>query len=866
LLSLESQFQSDESPDMSKTCEKCGKPLDKSGTCQVCLINLGISQGAEQSELDQKLSALPSIEDLNEHFPQLQITRLVGRGGMGAIYHARQTALERDVALKIIAKEVAGDTAFIERFEREAKTLARLSHPNIVTIFDFGRTIDGQAYLVMEFVDGINLREAMASNSVAREDALGLISTICKALEYAHSKGVVHRDIKPENILLGEDGTVKVADFGIAKIVDNSISTPTLTATRQVLGSLHYLAPEHLESPNQVDHRVDLYALGVIFYELLTGQLPLGRYEPPSAVSGGVDYRLDPVVMKALSRQPSQRYQNASELEGDLQRISGSQVDPQLSSGGSVSGSHHDSSAQQGAFVPFTLETFAGLARSVGFVRATPGELKIEHRLQDAIFGSVKSDTRVTSIPVANITSIDFVPSVFQSKLVIATDSISTMDNLPGAESGRVELKIKRSDSEMALQVVRALGFSPSKPHLVAALAESSAAHAVKLHSGWTTFGVFMIFCGIVNAGLLAIAEVFIAEELDTPEMIAAAVGAAVLFGPVIAIQIVSGLLSLVARPIGFARAASLVSMIPITPAWILSCPIGIWAYRWLKQKPAEPLPSLSPAQVETSDVSQSMFWSTTSLFIPESRWGRRLLAVGNVTAAALAIGAFATFKLGLYPTTMTYRIVDSTVSSDQVLEDVGQRIRSMGSIVSSSRSVFGNEEARRNVSHFEIALTARNSDAIRQVLSIEGNVQIARLANNSDAKSKHKFSVVPGLDLPSETAITETDFRTTAAANESPNVIESKYVSRVSRDRGKLMIDLSRQGQEHLLDSETSKADFVGFGLVVDGHFEAFASPESVSGRKMTFTLSNDSGTTAEAIMAAVRGPVLATDLELLD
>lgn len=852
---------------MSKTCEKCGKPLDKSGACQVCLINLGISQGAEQSELDQKQSALPSIEDLNEHFPQLQITRLVGRGGMGAIYHARQTALERDVALKIIAKEVAGDTAFIERFEREAKTLARLSHPNIVTIFDFGRTIDGQAYLVMEFVDGINLREAMASNSVAREDALDLISTICKALEYAHSKGVVHRDIKPENILLGEDGTVKVADFGIAKIVDNSISTPTLTATRQVLGSLHYLAPEHLESPNQVDHRVDLYALGVIFYELLTGQLPLGRYEPPSAVSGGVDYRLDPVVMKALSRQPSQRYQNASELERDLQRISGSQVDPQLSSSRSVSGSHHGPSAQQSAFVPFTLETFAGLARSVGFVRATPGALKIEHRLQDSVFGTVKSDTRVTSIPVANITSIDFVPSVFQSKLVIATDSISTMDNLPGAESGRVELKIKRSDSEMAIQVVRALGFSPSKPHLVAALAESSAAHAVKLHSGWTTFGVFMIFCGIVNSGLLAIAEVFIVEELDEPEMIAAAVGAGVLFGPVIAIQIVSGLLSLVARPIGFARAASLLSMIPITPAWILSCPIGIWAFRWLKQKPAEPLPSFSPAQVETTDVSQSMFWSTTSLFIPESRWGRRLLAVGNATAAALAIGAFATFKLGLYPTTMTYRIVDSTGSSVQILEDVGKRIRSMGSVVPpASRIVFGDEEANTNISHFAIALTARNSDAIRQVLSIEGNVQIARLANNSDAKSEHKFSVVPGLELPSETASTETDIRTTAVANESPNVIESKYVASVSRDRGKLMIDLSRQGQEHLLASEASETDFVGFGLIVDGQIEAFASPESVSGRKMTFTLSNDSKTTAEAIMAAVRGPALSTDLELLD
>ncbi len=376
----------------------------------------------------------------------------LGEAGWGQSTTLGKRRLDRDVALKIIAREVAGDTAFIERFEREAKTLARLSHPNIVTIFDYGRTIDGQAYLIMEFVDGINLREAIKSKSVDRADSLELISTICQALKYAHSKGVVHRDIKPENILLGEDGTVKVADFGIAKIVDDSIKTPTLTATRQVLGSLHYLAPEHLESPSQVDHRVDLYALGVVFYELLTGQLPLGRYEPPSAVQAGVDQRIDSVVMKALSRQPSQRYQTASDLATDLDQLSGSvPVHPVYtpSSNSSVSGT---------VSVPFSQEAFAGLGRAVGVVRAKPGELKIEHRLQDAFVGAVKSSPCVTSIPVANITHIDYVPGVLSSKLVIMTDSIAALDTLPGAETGRVELKIKRSDSDLAAQVVRKLG------------------------------------------------------------------------------------------------------------------------------------------------------------------------------------------------------------------------------------------------------------------------------------------------------------------------------------------------------------------------------------------------------------------------
>ncbi|MEO1615867.1 MAG: serine/threonine-protein kinase, partial [Planctomycetota bacterium] len=163
--------------------------------------------------------SLPSLQDLNAQFPQLEVLRLLGRGGMGAVYHARQTSLDRDVAVKVIAKEVSSDPAFVERFAREAKTLAKLSHPNIVNIFDYGQTPDGTAYLILEFVDGINLREAISAGSVGADEALDVVSTICRALEYAHSKGVVHRDIKPENILLGEDGTLKVADFGIAKIV-----------------------------------------------------------------------------------------------------------------------------------------------------------------------------------------------------------------------------------------------------------------------------------------------------------------------------------------------------------------------------------------------------------------------------------------------------------------------------------------------------------------------------------------------------------------------------------------------------------------------------------------------------------------------
>jgi serine/threonine protein kinase len=151
------------------------------------LLQLGISHTGND-EAQPGDTTLPSLEELNAQFPQLEITRLIGPGGMGAIYHARQTALDRDVALKLIAKEVSPDAAFVERFEREAKTLAKLSHPNIVTIFDYGHTPDGTAYLILEYVDGINLREAISSGNVGSDEALEVVSTICGALEYAHSK------------------------------------------------------------------------------------------------------------------------------------------------------------------------------------------------------------------------------------------------------------------------------------------------------------------------------------------------------------------------------------------------------------------------------------------------------------------------------------------------------------------------------------------------------------------------------------------------------------------------------------------------------------------------------------------------------
>ncbi len=264
----------------------------------------------------------PAPEELAGRFPQLEILELLGKGGMGAVYKARQRGLDRLVAVKILPPEVGRDPAFAERFTREARALAQLSHPNIVGVYDFGQT-EGLYYFVMEYVDGVNLRQAILSGGMTPKEALAIVPQICEALQFAHDEGIVHRDIKPENILIDKKGRVKIADFGLAKLLGHEPADQRLTATRQVMGTLRYMAPEQLEGSHDVDHRADIYSLGVVFYELLTGELPIGRFAPPSK-KVQIDVRLDEVVLRALEKEPEQRYQHASELKTGVDQISGS--------------------------------------------------------------------------------------------------------------------------------------------------------------------------------------------------------------------------------------------------------------------------------------------------------------------------------------------------------------------------------------------------------------------------------------------------------------------------------------------------------------------------------------------------------------
>jgi predicted Ser/Thr protein kinase len=313
-------------------CPKCGTQLPADapvGLCPKCLVQAGFESEPQPAPTAASPPSSrfepPAVADLAGKFPQLEILELLGKGGMGAVYKARQRGLDRLVAVKVLPPEIGHDGAFAERFTREARALARLSHNHIVSVFDFGQA-DGLFYIVMEYVDGVNLRQTIQTGKLTPAEALAIVPQICEALQFAHDEGIVHRDIKPENILIDKRGRVKIADFGLAKLMaSGGRESPDalLTATHQVMGTLRYMAPEQMQGSREVDHRADIYSLGVIFYELLTGELPMGKFAPPSK-KVQIDVRLDEIVLRALEPDPEQRYQHASEVKTDVQTVSSS--------------------------------------------------------------------------------------------------------------------------------------------------------------------------------------------------------------------------------------------------------------------------------------------------------------------------------------------------------------------------------------------------------------------------------------------------------------------------------------------------------------------------------------------------------------
>jgi len=438
----------------TKRCPQCGAQLAADapkGLCPQCLLKQAmatvdppVDDPVATSSPIRRFSA-PTPDELSARFPELEILALHNQGGMGAVYKARQKTLHRAVALKILPLEVGPDPAFAERFTREAQALAKLTHPNIVTIYEFGQR-DGLYYVLMEFVDGVNLRQAIQSKSLSQHEALAIVPQICDALHYAHEAGVVHRDVKPENVLLDNKGRVKIVDFGLAKMLGRSPLDVTLTASHQVMGTLHYMAPEQIERPLEVDHRADIYSLGVVFYELLTGELPLGRFKLPSE-SASLDARLDNVVLKTLEREPAQRYQYASDVKTDVEQIARSDR-PQPRP--------HVPPSPRWISVPFTIRRHS-VAAAHGVAKFDGRQLTFDFEVPEQVskfpfFSGLKVGLHEVTIAVGGIADASFEPGWFHGKLRIQTSSVRHVHELPASERAGVTMEISKRDFQLAVE------------------------------------------------------------------------------------------------------------------------------------------------------------------------------------------------------------------------------------------------------------------------------------------------------------------------------------------------------------------------------------------------------------------------------
>ncbi len=288
-----------------------------------------LSYDIQYKDVSQRIDKLPSTN--SEGKKDKEKTRLedryedikkIGMGGMGAIYKAKDKILGRTVALKVIKDDFRSDTEAIQRFIREAQSASALHHHGIITIFDI--SVGEPMYIAMEFVDGVNLRDKLKKNAMPVKDFLKIAIDVCDALETAHLKGVVHRDIKPENIMLTNDGKIKIADFGLA-----SISTASrMTQAGQVMGTPLYMPPEQIKG-KPTDNRSDIYALGITFYEMLTGRVPFPdgdvgyRHiheapESPSLINPAIPESLEKIILKCIEKTSENRYQSVKEIQNDL--------------------------------------------------------------------------------------------------------------------------------------------------------------------------------------------------------------------------------------------------------------------------------------------------------------------------------------------------------------------------------------------------------------------------------------------------------------------------------------------------------------------------------------------------------------------
>lgn len=375
------------------------------------------------------------------------ITAKIGQGGIAEIYKGYQESLGRDVAIKILSAQLTSNPDIVRRFERESMVIARLNHPNIVHVIDRG-VAGGRYYFVMEYIDGTSMREVIDSTRVATTVKLEMIAQVCKALDYAHKNGVIHRDIKPANILIDRQGNPRVADFGIAQII--GAPDAEMTGSDIVMGTLAYMSPEQKISSTNVDQTTDIYAVGVIIYEILLGKKPLGHFKLPSEIDATISPQFDEIIQKCLAPEAKDRYQSAVDLKNALMDALG---------GGQGARTPEELTAQGS-------ESFMGKCRYLDTIKETPhgSTVLVENKVNKRLYVIKRHDKGEVGRKEAKILS------TLKNKNIVniigsggdAKNTVIITEYAPGGSLA--ERMVRKYEWEKAmtiiLQVATGLGFA----------------------------------------------------------------------------------------------------------------------------------------------------------------------------------------------------------------------------------------------------------------------------------------------------------------------------------------------------------------------------------------------------------------------
>jgi serine/threonine protein kinase len=622
------------------------------GLCPACLFQR-IIEGRDEAEepaagrTPPAGFVPPAPAELGRHFPQLEMLALLGQGGMGAVYKARQTKLDRLVAVKILPPEVARDPAFAERFTREARSLARLNHPHIVTVHDFG-DVDGLYYFTMEYVDGLNLRDLLQAGALPAAQVLAIVPQLCDALQYAHDEGLVHRDIKPENILLDRKGRVKIADFGLARLVGLTPTYLTLTGTHEVMGTLLYMAPEQMKRTHTVDHRADIYSLGVVLYEMLTGELPLGRFAPPSH-KAAVNERLDQVVLQALAREPAERYQDAGALKQDLvAALAAAAGAPGQASAPSGSPRPAPQSKPAWPSVRFHIvmpHPYNHDAAARGLLNRDDNALIVEFEFtKKNVWKKFKELFQEPDRPHEVRIPLDQIASLtygwgwgrLPRSLILNVRRLSILAGMPGSKQGQLQLHIQREDRSAARELVESITGAAS------AGAEPGSARAAydreeaRLEVGVPAVGLFVT--GLVTLLCWVCTLLFVIIEPFNPQADFRYWQPSVLFWvivilfdflivPVSTVLMTSAVMMRRLRWYPLAATSAILAMVPWSPGWLIGLGFGIWTCIVLGRPEVvkafypsrgRPAPAATPApRAAIAGRFRSLFRSIGHYFLP---------------------------------------------------------------------------------------------------------------------------------------------------------------------------------------------------------------------------------------------------------